>query len=151
MSAFATGVTVITTARRGVPYGMTANAFSSLSLEPSLVLVCVGSNSRAHKLISSTGVFSANVLSSAQESVSRRFAGHGRPVGIDAFDEVPFTWGATRCPVIVGCVAHVDCRLVQMYPGGDHTIVIGEAVAMEASAELTPLIFYGGQYRGLSA
>jgi flavin reductase (DIM6/NTAB) family NADH-FMN oxidoreductase RutF len=149
MGSFATGVTVITTTDRGQPYGMTANSFSALSLEPCLVLVCVGNRSRARRLIDHASVFSANVLGSEQEWLSRRFAEQGRPLGAETFDRVPFTWGETGCPVIVSAVAHVDCRVVDTFPGGDHTIIIGEVVAMELSPELDPLVFYRGSYRNL--
>ena len=149
MGSFATGVTIVTTTDRGQPYGMTANSFSALSLEPCLVLVCVGNRSRARRLIEHSSAFSANVLGTDQEWLSRRFAEQGRPQGDETFDVVPFTWGATGCPVIVSAVAHVDCRAVEMFPGGDHTIVVGEVVAMEWSPEIDPLVFYRGRYRNL--
>jgi flavin reductase (DIM6/NTAB) family NADH-FMN oxidoreductase RutF len=149
MGSFATGVTIITTAHRGEPYGMTANSFSALSLEPCLVLMCIGNRSRARRLIDHSSAFSANVLGSDQEGLSRRFAEQGRPLGAETFDVVPFGWGATGCPVIVGAIAHVDCRVVDLFPGGDHTIVVGEVVAMDCSPDPDPLVFYRGRYRNL--
>jgi flavin reductase (DIM6/NTAB) family NADH-FMN oxidoreductase RutF len=149
MSAFATGVTVVTTAVDGELYGITANSFTSVSLDPMLVLVCLKDSSRALELLTRSHAFSVNVLAAGQADLSRRFADRSRPTGVAAFDGVAISMGASGCPNIVDCAAVLDCRLYQLYPGGDHAIVVGEVVAYRARLELEPLVFHGGNYRPL--
>jgi flavin reductase (DIM6/NTAB) family NADH-FMN oxidoreductase RutF len=149
MGAFATGVTVVTTAVDGELYGITANSFTSVSLEPMLVLVCLQDSSRALELLTRSDAFSVNVLAAGQADLSRRFADRSRPTGAGAFDGVAISVGASGCPNIVDCAAVLDCRLYQRYPGGDHAIVVGEVVAYGARLELEPLVFHGGNYRPL--
>jgi flavin reductase (DIM6/NTAB) family NADH-FMN oxidoreductase RutF len=146
LGAFATGVTVITTAGPADHYGMTANAFSSVSLDPPLVLVCVVSGTRGAEALTTNGVFAVNVLTEEQEQLSNYFASRSRPNGRSAFDEVPFEDGVTGSPLIKGCAAHLDCRLHSEYEAGDHTIFIGEVQAMAVDGETRPLLFHGGRY-----
>ena len=148
MGSFPTGVTVVTVAAGdGSIYGMTVNSFSSVSLDPMLVLVCLGETSRGAGLIERAGAFAVNVLSAGQQDVSRWFANRDRPAGSTMFDGVPFEPGVTGCPVLAGATASFDCRLRQSHRAGDHLIVLGEVVALVHRPQLEPLIFHAGTYR----
>ena len=147
VGAFVTGVTVVTTVVDGEPYGMTVSAFASVSLEPLLVLVCLGAGSRGRALVARSQVFSVNVLAGDQAHLSRLFASRDRPGGLDGFDGVPFSWGATGCPVLRGAAAHVDCRVADSSETGDHTIMIGEVVGIGSAPDAAPLLFHRGRYR----
>src|SRR3954453_11305539 len=131
LGAFATGVTVITTRGEEHAYGMTANAFSSVSLDPPLILVCVISGSEGAEHISRNGVFAVNVLSAEQEPLSRYFSSRDRPKGRDAFTEVSHRLGASGSPILTAAAAALDCRLHSTYEAGDHEIFIGEVLEIE--------------------
>ncbi len=150
MGSFPTGVTVVTVASDdGDMHGMTVNSFSSVSLDPMLVLVCLKETSRGFGQIEHAGAFVVNVLSAGQQDVSRWFANRHRPVGSTMFDGVPFERGVTGCPVLVDATASFDCRLRQFHRAGDHLIVLGEVVALVHRPQLEPLIFHAGTYKAL--
>jgi flavin reductase len=150
MASFPTGVTVVTVAcDDGNMHGMTVNAFSSVSLEPMLVLVCLVQTSRGADLIERAGAFAVNVLSAGQQDVSRWFAYRQRPAGPAMFDGVPFEPGVTGCPILAGAAASFDCRLRQSHRAGDHLIVLGEVVALVHHPQLEPLVFHAGTYTAL--
>ena len=146
VGAFATGVNVITTRSDDVLYGMTANAFSSVSLDPPLVLICIGTTSEGSEVITRNGVFAVNVLSAEQEPLSRFFASKDRPRGRDAFRGVSHYEAVTGSPLLAGAAARMDCRLAATHEAGDHFIFIGEVVALEVEADVEPLVFHGGKY-----
>ncbi len=147
VGAFVTGVTVVTTRGEEHAYGMTANAFSSVSLDPPLILVCVISPSEGAEHISRNGVFAVNILSEEQEPISRYFASRDRPRGRDAFRDVPHRIGASGSPILEGAAAYLDCRVHTAHDAGDHQIIIGEVLELETSDSGTPLVFHGGGYR----
>jgi flavin reductase (DIM6/NTAB) family NADH-FMN oxidoreductase RutF len=149
LGAFATGVTVITTRGHDHLYGMTANAFSSVSLDPPLVLVCVIAGTEGQRVISANGIFAVNVLCAEQEAVSRYFAARDRPRGLDAFRDVPHDSGVTGAPLIEGAAAYLDCRVHAEHEAGDHVIFLGEVLAVSVDDEAEPLIFHRGGYRGI--
>ena len=150
MGAFATGVTVVTTVAHDELYGMTVNSFSSVSLDPPLVLICVNKSSRGHRLIRRSAVLSVNVLAAAQTDLARRFADRDRPRGWQALAGVPFGWGANGCPVIEGSAAHVDCKVRRIHVAGDHVIVVGAVIGMSIAPDAAPLLFHRGRYRVLA-
>ena len=150
LAAFATGVTVVTTRGQEHAYGMTANAFSSVSLDPPLILVCVMALSEGHKLIEENGVFAVNILAAEQEPLSRFFASKDRPRGRDAFGDIAHSSAVSGAPVLDGSVAYLDCALHASHEAGDHVIFIGEVLALEFSHEVAPLLFHAGGYRYLS-
>jgi flavin reductase (DIM6/NTAB) family NADH-FMN oxidoreductase RutF len=150
MGSFPTGVTVVTVAcGDGNLHGVTVNSFSSVSLDPMLVLVCLNQASRAVGLIERAGAFVVNVLSAGQQNVSRWFANQDRPAGSAMFDGVPLEPGVTGCPVLADAAASFDCRLRHSYRAGDHLIVLGEVVALVHRPQLEPLIFHTGTYKSL--
>jgi flavin reductase (DIM6/NTAB) family NADH-FMN oxidoreductase RutF len=151
LSHFATGVTIITTQADGPPYGMTANAFASVSLDPPLVLVCVVNGTEGAASIEQNGVFAVNVLSEEQESFSRYFASKGRPRGWETFATVPHEVGTTGSPILKGAAAFFDCRLASSFAAGDHIIYIGEVVALGFDPSVRPLLFHHGHYRRFEA
>ncbi|HVN08004.1 MAG TPA: flavin reductase family protein [Patescibacteria group bacterium] len=149
LSRFATGVTVVTVAqRKGGTKGMTANAFTSVSLDPALVLVCVNLRTRTHQLMKSARHFGVSVLDETQQSFAEYFAqpnqdaARGEDLGIHIRHE------ANGVPYIDGCLAHLVCRRVASRRAGDHTIFIGEVEHLSCR-EGRPLVFYGGRYHSL--
>lgn len=146
LGLFATGVTVITTHGGGHPYGMTANAFSAVSLDPPLILVCVRKGSEGSALIQQSGVFAVNILSAEHEPISRHFAARDRPRGAAAFQDIPHQHGVTGCPVLKGVAAHMDCRLAASHEAGDHDVLIGEVLSISMNSGAQPLVFHQGRY-----
>lgn len=125
---------------------MTVSAFSSVSLDPPLVLVCADRSSDTHEVIRQGRVFSVSILAEGQEDLSNRFARaedeHRRFEGLVCDD------GATGCPRIPSAVAWLDCRVVQAIEAGDHVVYIGE-VERAAREERRPLLYHGGRYHRL--
>ncbi len=145
MGQFVTGVTVVTTRLRDELHGMTANAVTSLSLEPPLVLVCVDRAADTHDILAQSGVFALNILSRGQEELSIHLAWK-ETEGAHRLDAVPHRFGVTGSPILDGCLAYLDCRVVAQYPGGDHTIFVGEVEDARSLSEEGPLIFFRGRY-----
>ena len=144
---FATGVTVITTKDiAGSPFGLTANAFTSLSLKPPLVLVCVDKGAQCYSCFVEPNVFTVNFLSEGQEEISRRFA----TKGADKFAGLKWHEGENGTAVLEGTIGHLDCKIVQTYEGGDHTIIVGEILNGAATSD-RPLLFFKGRYQRLPA
>ncbi|MFM7736746.1 MAG: flavin reductase family protein [Alphaproteobacteria bacterium] len=147
MGHFATGVTVVTTLDAdGRPAGLTANAVSSVSLDPPLVLVCIDKKAETAACFTASGVFTVNILSDAQEGLSRRFA-KSSP---DKFTGVGFTTGTNGAPVLDGAIARIECRIRQSVDAGDHLVHIGQVEAIGVEGELDPLLYFRGGYRNLS-
>ena len=132
LAQFASGVTVVTTMYQEHRIGVTASSFSSLSLDPPLVLVCFGKHLFTHKAISEFGAFSINLLSVDQLDWGMRFAGM-QPEVKDRFAGIDVQTAVTGCPILPGCLAWLDCKVWQIYDGGDHAIFVGEVMAAHAS------------------
>jgi flavin reductase (DIM6/NTAB) family NADH-FMN oxidoreductase RutF len=147
VGSFATGVTVVTSRSEDEKYGMTANSFTSVSLDPPLVLVCAITGTEGSEVISRNGKFAVNVLGADQEPLSRYFASKDRPRGPDAFRDISHRDGVTGCPILDGVAAHLDCTLVATHEAGDHVIFIGEVQALDVAEDVEPLLFHGGRYR----
>lgn len=142
MGTFCTGVTVITTRDdAGRPFGLTANAVTSLSLDPPLVLICVDRKAESHAHFFTSKVFVVNVLSEAQEAISRRFAVSGG----EKFTDVPCRPGRLGALVLEGTLAHLECRIVETHEGGDHVIHVGQVEHGEIHGG-RPLLFFQGKY-----
>jgi flavin reductase len=150
LGRFATGVTVLTTCAEDAVHGMTANAFTSLSLRPPLVLVCVDLEAAMHPLMEGSGIFAVSILREDQQAVSDWFASAERPPGSAQFADVDWSPGSvTGCPLLTGAVAHLECRVVAVHPGGDHSIFVGEVVGADAVQDARPLLYYAAGYRSL--
>ena len=142
---FATGVTVVTTRDgAGSPFGLTVNAFTSLSLNPPLVVVCIDKAAQCYSCFEDSKVFAVNVLSEDQEELSRRFA----TKGIEKFGEIKWHRGENNVPLLDGSIGTIECKIVNSYEGGDHTIYLGEIVSANASED-RPLLFFKGKYHRL--
>ncbi|HJT35568.1 MAG TPA: flavin reductase family protein [Pirellulales bacterium] len=144
MGHFATGVTVVTTRRGDDLYGMTANAFCSLSLDPPLVLVCVDKRAQMHEHLQESRFFAVNMLTDDQEALSRRFAMRGPK----EWSDLAISTKVTGAPIFDGVLAWLDCRVAEILPGGDHHIFTGEILAGEVGSG-RPLLYYCGKYAGL--
>lgn len=143
MRRFATGVTVVTTIADGRPHGFTANAFSSVSAEPPLLLLCVNRSAFSHSLISRAGFFCVNVLSLEQRTAAERFS--RRDVD-NRFDGISWAPGPTGAPVIDGTLSYFDCTLAEEHTAGTHTVFLGSVVGC-GMAEGVPLGYFDGAYR----
>jgi flavin reductase (DIM6/NTAB) family NADH-FMN oxidoreductase RutF len=143
---FATGVAVVTTRdESGRVYGLTMNAVSSLSLDPSLFLICVDRTSKSLCALLESEVFAINFLAREQEELSRVFASKVE----DKFAGVGYHTSLTGAPLLDGALAAVECSVIDTYPGGDHVIVSGQVENVEITGG-EPLLFYQGGYAGLS-
>jgi flavin reductase (DIM6/NTAB) family NADH-FMN oxidoreductase RutF len=149
LGQFATGVTVITTPRgAGAAYGMTANSFTSVSLDPFLTLVCVDQRSHLLPLLKQNRYFGVNVLKGGQQQVSIYFAQSEQTAEAEAKLGIRYRWTPAGIPLLEDTIAQIVCRVVASYIAGDHTIFLGEV----QSADLfpgEPLIFFGSHYREL--
>jgi flavin reductase (DIM6/NTAB) family NADH-FMN oxidoreductase RutF len=141
---FATGVTVVTTGGIAGLHGMTANAVASLSLDPPLVLVAIDKRALMLDRLKTNRCFAVNILRLDQEEISRRFA----MPGPKDFSDLKTTSGATASPILADCLAYLDCKVVDILPGGDHEIFVGEILVGEHQGG-EPLLYYAGGYRRL--
>ncbi|GHO67607.1 flavin reductase [Ktedonobacter sp. SOSP1-52] len=176
MGRFATGVTVVTTRHQEVLGGLTVNAFCSVSLEPPLILICVDLKSQTLPLIRDSKVFAVNMLTQQQEELSNCFA-TSSPERFDFFCNATHHTAVTGAPILDKTLAFIDARVVAEYPGGDHSIFLGQVAAMGTAertlfvedgfdqhydaaiangqngssqhADPSPLLYYQGQYRHL--
>jgi len=151
MGRFATGITVLT-AGGDSPHGMTANAFSSVSLDPPLVLVCVARTALMHDAIMSTGSYAVSVLGGEQEQLARYFADRRRPRGAAQFDAIEWRPGPrTAAPLLNDSLAWLECGLEEVYEGGDHSIFLGRVLSIGRADDGHALLFFGGGYHRVPA
>jgi flavin reductase (DIM6/NTAB) family NADH-FMN oxidoreductase RutF len=149
MGHFATGITVLTAAGEHC-HGMTANAFSSVSLDPPMVLCCIARTAQMHEAILRARHFAVNVLSADQEHVARYFASRDRPRGMAQFDEIEWTPGRrSGSPLLAGSLAWLECELAEVYHGGDHSIFLGTVLDAAVHPGEALLFFGGGFHQGL--
>jgi 3-hydroxy-9,10-secoandrosta-1,3,5(10)-triene-9,17-dione monooxygenase reductase component len=146
LGAFATGVTVVTSRGEAHCYGMTASAFSSVSLDPPFVLVCVKAGGAGCDHIERNRCFAINILGEHQEPLSRYFSSKDRPRGRDAFRDVAHRTAATGSPILDAVAGYLDCSLHAVHTAGDHKIFIGEVLSLGVNSDVRPLIFHGGAY-----
>lgn len=146
MSRFGSGVTVVTAKTEGnQPTGLTVSSFASVSLEPPLVLVCIDKRASIHDLLVEGRHFGVNVLADNQEILSRRFASRDT----DRFSGTGYAEGVTGVPLLNDVLMAIECRIVHAYPGGDHTIVVGE-VEHATVSDGKPLVYFRGGYAQLA-
>jgi flavin reductase len=147
MGRFASGVTVVTARVGEIDHAMTANAFASVSLEPMLVLVCVEQEARFHDAVMAAGQWGVSVLDGSARAASEWLATRGRPLH-GQLDRVPHHYGAvTGAALLEQSLATMECRTVGSFPGGDHTIVVGEVLAIGTrDSDDGGLIHFRGRY-----
>jgi 3-hydroxy-9,10-secoandrosta-1,3,5(10)-triene-9,17-dione monooxygenase reductase component len=143
---FATGVTIVTAMDGDEPVGMAANSFTSLSLEPPLVLFCVAHSSSTWPRIEGAGVFAVNILGEGHEELCRLFA----QKGADRFSATPWRKGVSGSPVLEEAIAYIDCRFEAEHPGGDHKIIVGRVLDVDVREDARPLLVYKGRYGRIS-
>jgi flavin reductase (DIM6/NTAB) family NADH-FMN oxidoreductase RutF len=149
MRRWATGVSVVCSQFGEVRHGMTVNSFTSVSLDPPHVTVTMINWTRTYRLTMQSGVFSVTILSDRQQAIADRFAGRTRDnedrfAGLDTFLMV------TGAPLLVGGLAHIDCRVVHTFPLKSSTLIVGEVLAAQFAAETNPLVYFNRTFRGLA-
>jgi 3-hydroxy-9,10-secoandrosta-1,3,5(10)-triene-9,17-dione monooxygenase reductase component len=145
VGSFGSGVTIVSSGSDGHFHAMTASAFTSVSLEPPMVLVCVDKSAETAAIISRHGYFGVNVLAAGQEAISNACAKRGTPesnglVGVD------HCLGPLGLPLLAGCLANFECRTVHEYDGGDHLIFVGEVASGSLGEAEEPLFYFRGSY-----
>lgn len=143
LSHWVTGVTIVTARAEDRIHGMTVSAFTEVSLDPPLVLVCADVRSNTHTVIAAGEVFAVNVLAPDQAPLSNRFA--SKKDEDERFEGLDYEIGETGAPLIANCVANLDCRLVAAHPHGDHVIYVGEVVEVRLR-DREPLLYHAGAY-----
>ena len=146
---FATGITVITVEREpGHVHGMTANSFTSVSLDPLLILISVDQNARMLSYLKVQRRFGVNILKDTQQTISEQFA---KPLQEESAIErqgIKFRWSDSGIPLLEDALAHLACNVMAEHAAGDHTLFIGEVESMDAG-EGNPLLYHMGKYRRL--
>ncbi len=143
LARFASGITVVSVrGADGADYGMTVSSFASLSLHPPLVLACVDTAATVLPHLRAADTFGVSILAADQRALAARVAVHG----IDRFEGVERTHAAQGPALIAGAVAHLVCRRVNEFPGGDHVILLGEVITAEVHGG-EPLVYWARGYR----
>ena len=151
MGSFPTGVTVLTVEREpGQVHGMTANSFTSVSLDPPLILVCVDQNARLLSYLKEQGRFGVSILKDTQQQISELFAKPQQDPAEEEMLGVRFKWTDTGIPLLEDALAHIACNVVAQHMSGDHTIFVGEVESMELMVG-EPLLYYRGRYLAVQA
>lgn len=148
MRAWTSGVAIVTAAFGGHEHGMTVSSFTSISLDPPLIVISLQKTSRTREMVTQAGSFGVTILAADQQELSERFA--NRPAGTDhGLDGLETEKLATGAPFIKGGLAWLDCRVSQMVPVGMNTLFIGEVVAVHVDERSAPLIYHHRTYRQL--
>jgi len=147
LASWASGVVVVATRHEDLVYGLTVSSFTSLSLDPPLILICLAHTSRLPPMIERARRFAVSVLSSDQHETSAALAKSGRQPGPTL--GVPALETARGLPVVAEALAHLDCDLHTSMPVGDHTIVVGQVIAATTNHDLDPLVYHRRGYRRL--
>jgi flavin reductase (DIM6/NTAB) family NADH-FMN oxidoreductase RutF len=150
MGRFATGVTVVAARYGPLLAGMTANAIASISIDPPLMMASISVNSETHRAIIESHAFALSILSSEQRELATCFAQPTTAAKLKRFCDAAWHEAETGSPIIDDAIAFFDCRLVDRYAAGDHTMFLGEIVAAGFSDEVEPLIWFGSHYRSLA-
>ncbi len=150
MRRWATGVTVLTTVADGKRAGMTVSSFTSVSLEPPTVLVCLNKDAYAHDLVKQAGIYAVSMLSVGQEELSNRFAGLDPDIA-DRFEGLELVTAQTGCPLLPGATAWLDCVVKSTHDTYTHTIFVAEVVFARYDNERAPLVYHNRGYHTLIA
>ncbi|MBW3626844.1 MAG: flavin reductase family protein [Actinobacteria bacterium] len=142
LGRFPTGVVVVTASDGAVPFGLSVNSFTSVSLDPPLIAFCADRRSGSWAAIRRSGAFCVNVLAEDQEAVSRVFATRGA----EKFGGVGWSPAPSGSPLLDGVLAWIDCRIEAVHDGGDHEICVGRVDQLGVERDEGPLVFYRGGY-----
>jgi len=146
MGHYATGASIVTAMWEGEPHGLAVNSLTSVSLEPPLILFCPGKQSETWPAIRNAGRFVVNILADGQDHICRRFSSKG----VDRFAEIAWRESASGSPVLHDVLAYLECRIEQIYDGGDHYVTLGRVLDVGVMDGLPPLVFYRGTFHRLS-
>ena len=149
LGRFATGVTIITLKNSEGFHGLTVNSFTSVSLSPPLILICIKKGATSHVCFSDTNSFVVNILSQRQQELANRFSTPELTSAV-RFHDIPLKVSAEGIPILEGNLGHLECKIVTEFEGGDHTIFLAEVVTASLMEETSPLLFYGSQYAHLT-
>ncbi len=150
LGQFATGVAVVTVEREpGVVHGMTANSFTSVSLDPFLILICVDQNARLSACVREKQRFGVSVLKESQQAISEYFAKGVQSAEGDALLGIRYRWTKSRIPLLEDSLMQVACNVVAAHMTGDHTIFIGEVESADSGSG-EPLLYFRSQYRQMA-
>ncbi|GEC08108.1 oxidoreductase [Streptomyces spinoverrucosus] len=148
MARFATGVIVLSVGGEDI-HGMTANAFTSVSLDPPTVLCCVAHSAVMHKALLAQKRFAVSVLGAGQESLARHFADKSRPLGAEQFRRFDWEPGRlTQAPLLHGALAWLECEMTELHDSGDHSIFLGNVINARRSPAGPGLLFFDGAFQG---
>lgn len=150
MRQWVTGVTVVTSALGTERAGMTVSSFTSVSLEPPTVLVCLNKESYAHDIVQKSGAFAISLLSNGQEALSNRFAGLD-PTITDRFAGLEVVTAETGSPLLPNAIGWLDCQVRVAHDSTTHTIFVGEVVFAQNNPDRAPLVYYNRSYQMLVA
>lgn len=143
LGRFASGITIITTfdEKLNRPLGITVSAFSSLSLNPPLVVICIDKDAYLHDYIKAFGAFAVNILAEGQDKLSNLFASRE----IDKFKNISYSMSEMKLPLLDDVLVNMECNIVSDYEGGDHTIFVGEIMSVKTT-DANPLLYFHGGY-----
>ncbi len=150
MRQWTTGVCVVASCYNGIRHGMTVSSFTSVSLSPPQVMISIQRSSRTHQLIDESNFFGITILAETQLEISERFAGR-TPDNEDRFAGLEIFSMATGSPFISGGLAYLDCEVERKVQLGEHTLFLGEVVALQFAGDGQPLVYYNREYHSLSA
>ena len=145
LGCFATGVTVVTCLNDGVPAGLTVNSFTSVSLDPPLLLVCIAKGAASAAALTQASHFAINVLQTGQKPDSIRFSTRDE----DRFGTTRWACGEAGAPILEESLGVFECERYAVYDGGDHQILVGKVIKASFDARLDPLLYFRGKYRRL--
>jgi flavin reductase (DIM6/NTAB) family NADH-FMN oxidoreductase RutF len=149
MRGWSAGVTVVTASFEGQVHGMTVNSFTSISLDPPMITICLQGSTRTHEMVVKSRAFGLTILSNEQSSISDLFAGR-RPEVTDRFAGLKTEILVTGSPLITGGLSWLDCRVAQTFDVGPNTLFISEVVAAQAATSGDPLIYHNRTYWNLA-
>jgi 3-hydroxy-9,10-secoandrosta-1,3,5(10)-triene-9,17-dione monooxygenase reductase component len=149
MGRFVTGITLVTVYEDGYPHGMTVNSFTSVSLDPALILVCLDKNATTTDIVQRTGRFAVNILGADQEYLARRFADIENER--DRFKDIAYSLSGEETPILNDALGFLSCTVKDAVDGGDHVIFIAEVVDLaHDDDDRRPLVYYRGNYKSLA-
>jgi flavin reductase (DIM6/NTAB) family NADH-FMN oxidoreductase RutF len=144
MRTWSSGVTIVTARSGGDQHGMTVSSFTSVSLDPPLIIISLHTGSHTYRLVKESGAFAVNILSGDQKLLSESFAGSFPD--LDRFEGLQTEVLETGAPIITGSLAGLDCRVTQVLPAGMNTVFLAEVVAVREGAPGQPLVYHDRKY-----
>jgi flavin reductase (DIM6/NTAB) family NADH-FMN oxidoreductase RutF len=149
LAQWASGVTVVTTQAEDVRIGLTVSSFSSVSLTPPLILVCIGKRSKSHQAYTESTGFAVNILTETQIELAKQFAGMIPDIE-DRFSGVETSTAKTGAPILPGVLAWLDCKTYQVVDAGDHSLLLGEVIAAHIEPDQAPLLYLNRRWGGFN-